>query len=424
MNTARNRRPPLRAVPFHRVAWQIVVAAAACSCRHASHIVTTTRSRHGIGDSARCRFHGLPRWNDDAQQDAWPSFSATCSALLARPASAAIWTTVCASAAPIDGLDTLAVRAFFERHFNAYQVLAADGEAKGLVTGYYEPLLHGSRQRDERYRVPLYGPPDDLLTVELGDLYPELRDKRVRARVDGKRVVPYWPRADIDAGKAAVSGKELLFVDDPVEAFFLQIQGSGRVRLPDGSVVRVGYADQNGQPYRRPDILVERGELTLTGFDAGHQAMGRDHRYAPGTFAENPSYVFSRRPIPPRSTGRWAPCVAGGIARSRSTRASFRSPVYVATTALAERPPNHLMLAQDTGGAIRVLSAPTHLGFREDAAQRGPHEAGGMLWLLWPKGTPAALNVIRSAMYRAGVSFQEERRSVGRTNPSTMPAWL
>jgi membrane-bound lytic murein transglycosylase len=125
---------------------------------------------------------------------------------LARQASAAIWTTVCASAATIDGRDAIAVRTFFERHFSAYQVLAADGEAKGLVTGYYEPLLHGSRQRDDRYRVPLYGPPDDLLTVELGDLYPELKDKRGRARVDGKRVVPYWPRADIDAGKAAVSG--------------------------------------------------------------------------------------------------------------------------------------------------------------------------------------------------------------------------
>ena len=346
-------------------------------------------------------FTELPRWNDDAQQDAWPSFSATCSSLLARQASAAIWTTVCASAATIDGHDTLAVRAFFERHFNAYQVLAADGEAKGLVTGYYEPLLHGSRQRDERYRVPLYGPPDDLLTVELGDLYPELKDKRVRARVDGKRVVPYWPRVDIDAGKAAVGGKELLFVDDPVEAFFLQIQGSGRVQLPDGSVVRVGYADQNGQPYRSIGrILVERGELTLDKASMqGIKQWGRDHPDAlPALLAENPSYVFFREATPNPAGTIDGPLGALGVplAAGRTIAVDPRfiplgAPVYVATTwPLSNRPLNRLMLAQDTGGAIRgAVRADWFWGFGEDAAQQaGRMKQEGMLWLLWPKGAP------------------------------------
>ena len=346
-------------------------------------------------------FTELPRWNEDAQQDAWPSFNASCSALLARQASTAIWAPVCASAATIDGRDALAVRTFFEQHFSAYQVFAGDGEAKGLVTGYYEPLLHGSRQRDERYRFPLYGPPDDLLTVELAELYPELKDKRVRARVEGKRVVPYWPRADIEAGKAAVAGKELLFVDDPVEAFFLQIQGSGRVQLPDASVVRVGYADQNGQPYRSIGrILVERGELPLEKASMqGIKQWGHDHSDAlPALLAENPSYVFFREATPNPAAAIDGPSGALGVplAVGRSIAVDPRfiplgAPVYVATTwPLSNRPLNRLMLAQDTGGAIRgPVRADWFWGFGEEAAQQaGRMKQEGTLWLLWPKGAP------------------------------------
>src|ERR1019366_7305452 len=118
-----------------------------------------------------------------------------------------------------------------------YQVTTVDGSDVGRVTGYYEPLLKGSRVRTDRYRYPLYAPPDDLLTVELGEILPELKTERVRGRLDGKRVVPYWSRAEIEAGKARLSGRELVWVDDPVEAFFLQIQGSGHVELADRSPV-------------------------------------------------------------------------------------------------------------------------------------------------------------------------------------------
>src|SRR5207244_12267650 len=106
------------------------------------------------------------------------------------------------------------------------------------------------RIRSEQDLYPRYAPPDDLLTIDLIELYPALKDKRLRGRVEGKRVVPYWARADIEAGKPALTGKELVYVDDAVEAFFLQIQGSGRVRLAEGGVMRIGYADQNGQPFR------------------------------------------------------------------------------------------------------------------------------------------------------------------------------
>jgi membrane-bound lytic murein transglycosylase A len=346
-------------------------------------------------------FAELPGWGDDALAEAWPSFAAGCTALLARPATAATWRDVCIASAAIDPPDTIVARAFFERHFTAYQVLDADDTATGLVTGYYEPLLHGSRQRDERYHYPVYGRPDDLLVVDLVELYPELKDKRVRARVDGRRVVPYWPRADIDAGKAPLSGKELVFVDDPVDAFFLQIQGSGRVQLPDGSILRVGYAEQNGQPYRSIGrILVERGELPLEKASMqGIRQWGREHPdELAGLLAENPSYVFFREVVPDPAAAIEGPIGTLGvpIAAGRSIAVDARfiplgAPVFVATTwPLSTRPLNRLMLAQDTGGAIRgPLRADWFWGFGEDAAgEAGRMRQNGHLWLLWPKGAP------------------------------------
>src|SRR4029453_12020170 len=109
--------------------------------------------------------------------------------------------------------------------FTPAGVGAAGGPETGAVPGYKEPLLDGSRVRSERYNVPLYAAPDDLLTIDLTDLYPDLKGKRLRGRVEGKRVVPYWSRADIENGNAPVAAKALVYVEDPVDAFFLQIQG-------------------------------------------------------------------------------------------------------------------------------------------------------------------------------------------------------
>jgi membrane-bound lytic murein transglycosylase A len=343
-------------------------------------------------------FAEIPGWTDDMLADAWPALASGCARLATQPATEAVWREPCDAAAAIDRPDTLAARTFFERHFTAYRALDPEGGDTGIVTGYYEPLLNGSRTRNERYRYPLYAPPDDLLTIDLTGLYPELADKRLRGRIEGNRVIPYWPRNDIEAGRAQLAGKELVFVDDAIEAFFLQIQGSGRVRLAEGGVMRVGYADQNGQPFRSiARILIERGELSpeAASMQAIKQWAVRHPSELPALLDENPSYVFFRELTPDATAAVDGPLGTLGVplAAGRTIAVDPRSiplgaPVFIATTwPLSNRPLNRLVLAQDTGGAIRgPLRVDFFWGFGEEAAtQAGRMKQSARLWLLWPK---------------------------------------
>jgi membrane-bound lytic murein transglycosylase A len=349
-------------------------------------------------------FGALPGWMDDRVQDAWPAFRVGCTAL-ARPDAPqrALWAPACAAVEAVDPRDAGAIRAFFEVHFSPYAIVAADGRAEGTVTGYYEPLLAGSRSKSARFAVPLYAAPDDLLTIDLAELYPELKDRRVRGRVEGRKVVPYWPRADIERGKAPLAGKALAYVEDPVDAFFLQIQGSGRIALEDGSVMRVGYADQNGRPYRSvARVLIDRGLLSPE--RASMQAIrewGRRHPEAlPALLDENPSYVFFREvPAPPPGTLEAAidgpigtlgvPLAAGRTLAVDPRSVPLGAPVYLATTRpLSTQPLERLMMAQDTGGAIRgAVRADFFWGFGDEAGREaGRMKQDGRMWMLWPKG--------------------------------------
>ena len=313
-----------------------------------------------------------------------------------------MWQAVCNAAATADVHDRASARAFFENQFSVWQVTDEAGNDTGLVTGYYEPLLKGSRTATPPYTQPLYAPPDDLLTVDLASLYPELAGKRVRARVDGRKVVPYWTRADIDAGRAPLAGKVLVYVDDPVDAFFLEIQGSGRVQLPDGTVMRVGYADQNGQPFRSiARVLIDRGEMTAD--HASMQAIrewGREHPdQLPALLEENPSYVFFRE-VPPPAPGSLEAKIDGPIGtlgvpllRERTIAIDARllplgAPVFLDTTRpLSTAPLQRLVLAQDTGGAIRgAVRADFFWGFGAAAARdAGRMKQEGRMWVLWPR---------------------------------------
>lgn len=305
------------------------------------------------------------------------------------------WREACDGLAGITANDDAALRQYLQSRFRAYRLISSDGADSGLVTGYYEPMLQGSRKRSERARYPVYGVPDDLLVIELGELYPELKGMRLRGRLEGRKVVPYYARADIESGKVAFAGKELAWVEDPVELFFLQIQGSGRVRLADGSFVRVGYADQNGHPYKAiGKVLIERGELPANKVSMQSiQAWARDN---PGKLQEllnaNPSYVFFRE-LPAGTDGppgaQGLPLTPGGSIAVDPKQLPLGTPVLLATTQPGNGAPlNRLVVAQDTGGAIRgPLRADFFWGYGADAGKlAGAMKQTGRMWVLWPVG--------------------------------------
>ncbi|TFW23881.1 murein transglycosylase A [Duganella callida] len=336
-------------------------------------------------------FAALPGWDKDDLRAAWPAFSSSCSVLVKQ----ASWKEPCTIARGVNGNDEQAIRTFFETFLEPNQVIAPDGAADGLVTGYYEPLLHGARKKGGPYQTPLYKVPDDMLTIDLASVYPELKGMRLRGKVVGKKVVPYATRADIEA--ASYSGKELLWVDDPVESFFLQVQGSGRVLLSDtGETVRVAYADQNGHPYKSiGKYLVEKGELTLEqasaqgikSWIAGHPTRMQE------LFNVNPSYVFFKEErLPDPKVG---PKGALGVPltpqRSVAIDASqlpLGAPVFLSTTQPnSDIPLQRLVMAQDTGGAIRgAIRVDYFFGFGAEAAENaGRMKQRGKVWVLLPK---------------------------------------
>ncbi len=306
-----------------------------------------------------------------------------------------MWKPACAAAAQLTNPDNAQVRRFFERHFQPHALSDGEGQAEGMVTGYYEPLLLGSRQRSAQFAQPVLGVPDDLLTIDLSAVFPELKNKRVRGRLEGNKVLPYWTRGEIVRQGGKLPARTLAWVDDAIELFFLQIQGSGRIQLPDGQLMRVNYADQNGHPYQSIGrILVERGDLKLE--DASMQGIQAWARANPARLDEllnsNPSFVFFRE-LPSSNDG---PLGALGVplTAERSIAIDPRAvplgaPVFLATT----RPNSNealqrLVMAQDTGGAIKgAVRADFFWGFGKEAGrQAGRMKQSGRLWVLLPIG--------------------------------------
>ena len=354
----------------------------------------------GKGDAKplqAARWSDLPGWNDDDLAAAWPPFLQSCRGLASR-AQWPQWKAVCDDARVMATPAAPAVRAFFESRLQPWLLTNPDGSTRGLVTGYYEPLLRGSRTRGQPYLQPVLGVPSDLLTIDLGSILPELKNMRLRGRLQGNRVVPYLSRAEI--GKRANEGGErvLLYVDDPVELFFLQVQGSGRVQLPDGSKLRLAYADQNGHPYQSIGrVLVDRGEMSLE--QASMQSIKQWARANPSRVSEllnaNPSYVFFREEA---IRGRDGDGPNGALGVSLTPERSIAvdprhvalgAPVFLATTLPdSAQPWRRLVMAQDTGGAIRgVVRADLFWGFGAAAGnQAGRMKQQGQMWVLLPAG--------------------------------------
>ena len=365
----------------------------------------------------------LPGWAGDEVARALPALLRSCDRLTAQPAdrvlkpvelggTAGDWRPLCSALRALGAsVGEEEVRDVIERELVAVPLSRADvpdaagrpGEGGGwarrigLFTGYFEPLLHGSRRRGERYNIPLYIQPPDLVSVDLGRFRDDLRGRRVAGRVRGRSLEPYDDREAIASGSLAGRGLELVWVDDAVDAFFLHIQGSGRIELDDGTMFRVGYASQNGHPYHAIGrTLVDLGELMLDEVSLQSiDAWLRAHPDRAGeVMATNDSYVFFRQI---RGEG---PVGAQGVALTpeRSLAVDRQHiplgvPVWLDAMTPAATPdePDErrqwLLVAQDTGGAIRgEVRGDVFWGAGERAksiAGRMAHR--GRYWALAPR---------------------------------------
>lgn len=285
-------------------------------------------------------------------------------------------------------------------HYRLYRS-AANGESGVLVTGYYEPLLHGSRKPDQRFRHPLYRRPPDLLQADLGEFREQWKGEKLVARLEGGRLKPYHDRTAIDGGRLAGQGLELVWVDDPIALFFLHIQGSGRVRLADGSFIRVGYDGANGQPYRSiGKVLIDEGRLPAEGMSL--PVLRRWLEEHPGEATRvlhaNPSYVFFQEQSGGPFGNIMVPLTAEGSIATDHRLFPKGAPALLVSelpdfapdgeTVERWRPVRRLVVNQDTGGAIRgVGRVDWFMGYGTEAERRAGamKQGGGRLYFVAPR---------------------------------------
>jgi len=353
-------------------------------------------------------FAELPGWRQDAVEEAVPALLHSCQRIAALPDGAPIsgqafagtagdWREICAEAGKLSHGDRAAARRFFEDRFRPYAA-RNHRDPFGLFTGYYEPLLHGSRKRAGKYTVPIYTRPPELVMVDLGRFREELKGRRIAGQVVNGDLVPFPDRQKIDAGSLAGRKLEMVWVDDPIDAFFLHVQGSGRVRLAEGGELRLGYAAQNGHPYTAIGReLINRGalrsaEVSMQSIRAWLEAHPEKIREV---LERDASFIFFQEI---KGDG---PLGADGVPLTprRSLAVDLKYlplgvPLWLVCGAPSPREgePNRrlqrLMIAQDTGGAIQgPVRGDVFWGFGDEAeAVAGRMKQRGRYWLLLPKG--------------------------------------
>jgi membrane-bound lytic murein transglycosylase A len=347
----------------------------------------------------RTSFAALPGWASGNREAARAAFQSGCAALAAKPPQTPMayagttgdWAPVCAVSADAGG-------DFFESQFTPYAI-----EGQALFTGYYEPEISGSRSRHDAFQTPVYGLPADLISVDLDRFLPNQKGEHIAGKLSGQILVPYPDRAEIDQ-KGLAAAKILFWSDDPVAVFFLQIQGSGRVRFDDGSEARVAFAGVNGRPYTAIGrALIEKGALTRENVSLAtiRDWLHQNPQLAQGVMELDRSFVFFQ--IAPLGNAALGSPGSQGVPltplASLAVDARLHplgAPFYVAAN--GPNPVSGLMIAQDTGGAIRgAARADIFFGFGPQAEIRaGSLNASGRLYVLLPNAIAAGIGAGKS----------------------------
>ncbi len=319
------------------------------------------------------QFSEIPGWDEDNLSEAWQAWLQSCNSLRKRKAGPVNWVAVCDRANAQKPRDA---KTFFENNFRAYAVRnQVTGRSDGLVTGYYEPIINGSRTRTDRYSVPLYA-------------YPKAW---VRAKPD-----PAPTRAEL-MNSNLLRGSEIAWVEDPVAAASMQIQGSGKIRLENGQIMRLGFAGSNDLPFKSSaQWLLDRKEITRA--EATMQGISEWAKRNPNKVQEmlnaNPRFVFFRE-LPSAANQDLGPVGALGVPLTpgRSIAIDPRAiplgaPVFLETTRpMSNQPIRRLVMAQDTGKAIvGPVRIDYFWGTGDEAGElAGRMKQNGRVWLMLPK---------------------------------------
>jgi membrane-bound lytic murein transglycosylase A len=351
-------------------------------------------------------FDALPGWHDDPVAQAMPALRLQCARLALLPADTALggaglaatyggmagqWADACAAARAVpSGADA---HDFFETWFQPYRA-ATDA----LVTGYFEPLIPGSLKRFGAYQTPVLGRPADLREGTGRDA----QGRPVLGRMEGDTLVPYYTRAEIEAGAAGDNALPIAWVTSPIDLFFAQIQGSVLLQLPQGGTYRLAFAARNGRAYTPIGRILE-DEHILAPADVSLQTIRAWLVAHPGDAKKlmdrNEAYVFFR-PAPDSSTRLGPPGALGvSLTAGRSAAVDKRSvplglPLFIATSVPDGRVWQHLVLAQDLGSAIEgPARVDVYLGAGAPAeAWAGRMHQQGQLWLLLPRPTAGSVS--------------------------------
>jgi len=258
---------------------------------------------------------------------------------------------------------------FFNENFTPYELYNNDGTNQGLITGYYEPLLQGSRTKSEKYKYPIYKTPKDMLTIDLSKAYPELKKYRLRGKIVNGKVIAYDDREALNRRSDL---EPIVYVDDEIDLFFLQIQGSGKVRLDSGELINVGYASQNGHKYHAigrtlyKEGLLKKEDLSLQGIK---KYLKQNPKRVEEILNKNRSYVFFVE-RENSATGALGTQLVGGrnLAVDRKY-IPLGMPVFINTkNTVSGDKIDRLMVAADVGGAIKgQIRADFYYGYGENA---------------------------------------------------------
>ncbi|KTD67816.1 membrane-bound lytic murein transglycosylase [Legionella steelei] len=352
-------------------------------------------------------FDRLPGWKSADLKKSLQTFQTSCRAFIKQSPEQVVgtehidlqvkdWQPACIAALKISPTDEQEVKHFFEKWFTPVE-FTDTGEKPGLFTGYYVPAIKGSYTKSKEFHVPLYETPDDLVTTDLGLFFNDLKNRRLIGRLEGKKLVPYYTRAQINHGALKGKARVLVWINSPIDRLFLEIQGSGVIELEDGKRLYVGYDAQNGAPYTAiAGVLIKKGVMTKD--NASMQAIKRYLEAHPKqmdkVINKNKSFVFFRKMSDGSALGSQGVALTPGYSLAIDKQwVPMGAPLWLATTRPdstnpdENKPMQRLMIAQDTGGAIRgKVRGDVFWGGGEKATLIAGHMKNhGHYWILLPK---------------------------------------